>query len=448
MSGTIDKHVGFQAMLEQYASADFARFHMPGHKGICDSPLDVTELEMTDDLYSPSSAIMELEARFAHAYGARHSFLLVNGSSSGVLAMLLTLGEGKQILTSLDCHRSVINAAAICDDEVAFTNAEPDPNDIANALHAKPADAVIITSPTYYGKCLDIAAISDIAHSYGALLFVDAAHGAHLPFLNMPLHFPSDKADMWCVSAHKTLDALTQTAILNLGTHAPIECTHIRRMLSLSNTSSPSFILMLSLEKALNKALEHGRWDAHISRILNFRRRIMEISDISQNSGSNIDPTRLVLDVSVSGNTGYTALSHLNSRSISPECADASRVVFITVPADKDEWYMRLFDALCDMPRNVSNEEIPALVPKQGIQRMSIRSAALSQAEHIPLETSCGRIPAVCAGLYPPGSPIFTPGYAITSESIEYIMAYKRLGASLFGIDKGMIPCVIDTNVI
>ncbi|MBQ9832347.1 MAG: aminotransferase class V-fold PLP-dependent enzyme [Clostridia bacterium] len=445
---TSEMNCEFESMLKSYADGDFARFHMPGHKGQTASPLDVTELSSTDDLTAPENAIKTLEERFAQFYKSKHSFLLVNGSTAGIHAFLLSLGTNKKIIVSRDCHRSIIHGAALCDDELIFISTQTHA-EIKNALTVHHAEAVILTSPTYYGECADISAISDICHKNGALLFVDAAHGAHFPFSDMLPYFPYDKVDMWCVSTHKTLNALTQTAVLNLGICSRFSEADVRRKLLLANTSSPSFLLMLSLEKALNHASDRNLWNSHILRIKSFREKLSrEFSDISLNNSADTDITRLCINVSATGNTGYAAMRFLEQNGIMAECADAERIVLITTPSDKDEWYDRLFDALKTMKRNSSLPILPTRPQNFGKQKISIRNAIFSSIEYIPIEKSIGRISAACIGLYPPGSAIIAPGEEILPEIVDYLLLQQKLFGNLYGLSNGAVPCVMGSNVI
>lgn len=433
----------FEKMLTHYASSSPARFHMPGHKGLLGSPLDVTELSATDNLHSPQNAITALEENFAKAYQARHSFLLVNGSTSGIHAFLLALGTNKTIIVSRECHRSIIHGAALCDDEVIFTPAQS-ASDIETALKTAPSvDAVILTSPDYYGRCADIERIADIVHSHNALLFVDSAHGAHFPFCDELPRFPHEKVDMWCVSAHKTLDALTQSAILNLGSCCPFSVEQIRNVLMLENTSSPSFLLMLSLEKALFNA-QSGAWKAHVNRIKAVKERILyTFDDITPDSFENSDITRLCLDVSRTGNTGYEVALFLEKSNIFCECANETHIILITTPSDLDEWYERLIFALASLERKPVNSSLFTAVPMSaGHFSMSIRKAMFSEVEYVPLEKCAGRISAVCLGIYPPGSPLVAPGEKMLAETVDYLVKHEEFFSDTYGTVNGCVPCV------
>ncbi|MDY3308487.1 MAG: aminotransferase class V-fold PLP-dependent enzyme, partial [Eubacteriales bacterium] len=227
---------------------------MPGHKGRIKNDLlssaarfDVTELAMTDDLNEPCGVIAFLETELAGIYSAKHSIMLVNGSTTGNIAMLASIGQSKRILLARDCHKSALAGAALAGHEVIslFPDTELSvitPESVEAALSESSFDAVFITSPTYYGQCCDVDAIADIVHAHGCKLFVDSAHGAHFPFSEQ-LPCSPDKSDAWGVSCHKTLPSFTQTAILNIGASSDIDPKEMQKYVSLIQSSSPSYIL-------------------------------------------------------------------------------------------------------------------------------------------------------------------------------------------------------------
>ncbi len=284
-------------ILGDFAQGDVARFHMPGHKGRGlgrflppeAARCDVTELSMTDNLHAPEGCIADTQLAVARAYGARASFLLVNGSTAALQAMLLSLEPDDRLLLYRDCHRSAISAAALAGvetvletpgfDEAAGLFAMPDADALSAALARTGATAVLITSPNAYGYCADLPALSAAAHAHGALLLVDAAHGAHFPFCDALPPGAAGFADLWGHSQHKTLNALTQAATLHLG-DCRIPPERVQRALSLLQTTSPSYLLMSSIDWAVFMAARDD-WRAHIRRCEALRREIGAIAGLS-----------------------------------------------------------------------------------------------------------------------------------------------------------------------
>lgn len=424
-----------------YAANEPIRFHMPGHKGFLD-PLDVTELPGTDNLHRPTEAIKELESRCAKAFCARDSLLLVNGSTAGNIGMLMSIGNGKRVLLGRNCHKSGLSGIAIAGHDAV--GLYPDefgivsPADVANALDeaAKnaPCDAVFITSPTYMGRVCDIDAIAKVVHDRGALLFVDCAHGAHFSFSKL-LPAPPTAADAWVISCHKTLNALTQTAVLNLGESFPYSVAYVRRLLGIIQSTSPSYKLMLSIENAIEHA---DGWTEHVLRMREFRKRLTTLPEIElehTDTAFDFDVTRLTL--SVRGMIGYHLGALLESRGIFPEMCDVYSATFITAPCDPDFWYERLFDELRTICTAHTNDAplLDSYVPYAmgGEKVMDVRSAMLSGTSIRPLDSSIGCVSAQAVGIYPPGIATLYPGERISREAVKLLTEQAALGAELFG---------------
>ena len=453
------------SMLEAYARSSTARFHMPGHKGTGGAgiaferiaPVDITELGFSDDLHRPVGAIADSQRAWADACGARDCFFLVNGSTAGVLAMLLSLGTGRRVLIGRDCHKSAIAALALAGHEaipvapeigkdgLGMVSAEA----VDRALTCSPCDAVLITSPNYYGMCADLKAIADVARRHGALLFADAAHGAHFPFSPLLPESPAGYADAWVVSAHKTLCALTQTALLMVSHGSRADTGAIRRSLSMIMTSSPSYPLMASLERALTLA-RGSAWTGHVRRIMDVRERLRGLGGLlllgDERTGragiSELDLTRLCMRVDGRGISGFDALSSLMEHGVAAEMADSAHVVLITSPNDPYEWYERLVRALDLIPAGAEEPFVPhhACSPHETV--LSVREAAFSAMEHVPAERAAGRVAAEAFGIYPPGTALVFPGERIEPGDIAALTALMGQRAAFFGVESGMVACI------
>ncbi len=433
----------------KYAGGRPARFHMPGHKGLL-SVCDVTEVSGTDNLQSPTEAILESERLCAEALGGRDAFFSVNGSSACNLAMLMLLGCGKTVLLGRDCHRSAISGIAVAGQETEPLFPEADgrysPEAVDRALSRRRCDAVFITSPSYRGAVSDIAAIAEAAHSHGALLLIDCAHGAHFAFSDSLPDIPRE-ADMWCVSAHKTLASLTQTAVLLTGNSCPYPREAVQQTMNMFQSTSPSYLFMASIERSV---LEPMDWDAHfsrISRIADDIRSIKGVGLLGSPDKRKQDITRL--NVSVDGLTGYDVGRMLESRRIVPEMADRECVTLITSPADKSEWYEMLLKALNEIG-GAGRDKISfsSADPRRfmGERALDVRSALTGAKKLIPLEKAVGAVAAGAVGCYPPGTAVLFPGETITREAAEYLIDEAGKGAELFGSSDGMVT-IVDNGV-
>ena len=429
-----------QAMLEAYAGKNMDRWHMPGHKGNIESmpgSWDVTEVEGSDNLHHPSEGIAEAQKLLAEAAGACHSHLLVGGSTAGIHAMLALLAPGDGVIISRWVHKAATNALQLYglkphwvqpgwDEQEAI--AVDEPKRVLHAIEEYPdARAVFVTSPDYFGRCLALDEISSAAHRHGMLLFVDCAHGAHFPFSELLPASPAGLADAWVTSAHKTLPSLTQSAWLHAG--SAVEETRLLRALAWVQSSSPSYWLMASLDRARVMA-QQADWAALIDCCHRFRDVIHQTPGLKMLN--NDDPTRLVVDVSGRGISGMKAEQLLREAGIEMEMADARRVVAIATPWDESEKFDRLASAMAELPWETETVAIPAL-PEPG-EAVLPMSCARGARRSIPLCEAAGHTAADAAGAYPPGIALWQPGERIEKRHIDYLTALKAQDCELFGV--------------
>ncbi|NMO98277.1 aminotransferase class I/II-fold pyridoxal phosphate-dependent enzyme, partial [Paenibacillus lemnae] len=251
-------------------------FHVPGHKNgeaysgdAAAQPfremmaLDVTEITGMDDLHHPEGVIQEAQQLAADCFGAEESFFLVGGSTSGNLAMILTVccQQGDLLLLQRNVHKSVLNGLMLSGAKAVFMESEqdstsglavaPSPETVAVALAAHPeAKGVLVTMPNYYGMGSDLTGMAQICHAHGIPLLVDEAHGAHYGLHpDLPAHALSCGADIVVQSTHKMLAAMTMGAMLHV--QGPrIDRALLRGRLAMVQSSSPSYPLMGSLDLA------------------------------------------------------------------------------------------------------------------------------------------------------------------------------------------------------
>ena len=453
-----------QETLGNYARENSARFHMPGHKGRGLSGFwrdelqlwDVTELSNTDNLHAPHGAIATAQQVMAQAYGAKASFFVVNGGTNAVQAMIFALGDQDKLLLARDCHRSAVSGAALRGIETCYLSPRYDeargllgmvtPEDLDEALTQTRATAVLMTSPNAYGFCADIAGLAEAAHRHGALLLLDSAHGAHYPFSDALPRAPGGYADLFAHSQHKTMDALTQAASLHLG-DCRITTEQLRRALAMTETTSPSYLLMASLDWSVYMAKRRD-WTGQVARCIALEDKIEAIEGLRvfhDPIGIGVyerDRTRIVIDVTRRGYTGYEAQTILEENNIYLEMADARRLVLITSPNDEPVWYEQLLETLAALPKKKpqntreSGEEIRFAANEE---RMRIREATFAQTQTLPLRQAEGRVAAEPIGIYPPGIALVMPGEVVDRRAIDYLLAQERGGGALFGVYEGSV---------
>ncbi len=462
--------------LRKYAEEVCQVFHMPGHKLGRGIPaelsqnllqLDVTEVEGTDNLHFPEGIIMEAQHQAAKAFGADATYFLVNGSSCGVQAAIMSVcARGQKIIVGRDSHKSVVSGLVLSGAEPVFVYpefneefsipSEVTAESIEKALGANPdACAVLITRPNYYGICSDIEKISSLVHAHGKILIVDEAHGAHFAF-NDRLPEPALKhgADICIQSAHKTLPAVTQGAYLHVKGHR-VDQERLAVNLAMLQTSSPSYIIMAYLDIARAIMVNEGKEKLETLIDINEqfiglleKNRIYKVLS-SKNMGINViqDPTRLVINVSGLGISGYQTERILREKyRIQVEMADFENIVMITTVADTRENLQDVYQALselaaisADTGHSSGGLALRSLIQERYVERenksiLSPCEAYAAGKEELELELCEGRICAETITPYPPGIPFLYPGEIIVASGIEYIRSILAAGGRVNGV--------------
>ena len=375
--------------LKDHSANGIYPMHMPGHKQNgkfmppgypCD--IDITEIYGFDDLHDPQGILLETSKLAAELYGSLEAFMLVNGTTVGILAAIGSHTErGDTILAVSNCHWSTPNAAKLFGLEVEYITPEFDeesgvacsvtPDSIQSALKSDPdIKVVIITSPTYEGVVSDITSIASIVHDAGGILIIDSAHGAHLGFSEaFPGSATRQGADIVIVSLHKTLPALTQCSLLHVCTER-VKTPVLKEMLSILQTSSPSYVLMASIDYCLRLLKAEGPKLFHDYKqsLKEFNNKIKSLKNISvlcrghDNSNSGLhprffsyDPGKIVITTKSTTLSGAGLAEILrNEYKIEIERVYSDYVIAMTSICDKPEGFTRLANALCTIDAKLS----------------------------------------------------------------------------------------------
>ena len=452
MAGPIRK------MLEEYAALGLLRMHMPGHKGRLDA-YDVTEVEGTDSLYEPTQGIREAELAAARSWGARASFLLVNGSTAGIQAMVLwARQQGRALVLPRNCHISAVHACALASVqphwlEPPWSRAQQtfgwSHESAVEALGSVPNPAILAVYPNYFGCCADLAALAEACAD--TIVLTDEAHGAHFAFSDrLPVDAGAFSA-LWVAGAHKTLPAPTQTAFLHCG--ARVNPNDVKRILRAFTTTSPSYKLMAGLDDGRlwmeTNPAPLAQTIAHCGRLRDAVNAIAGLhcwgpQDILAQGYAALDPTRITVDVRGLRMTGWQAQDKLRTLGVQAEMADLLRVVFIVTAMDGDRELETLLSALKRLAEQRGNDTPAGLdaLPAPGPAAMTLREAWLAQAVDVPMEKAIGRVAVEPFGAYPPGIALCMPGERITAEAIGAAKLAQEAGGSLFGLRDGYISVV------
>lgn len=458
------------AKLKNYADSDYLPMHMPGHKrrlGELGNPffIDITEIDGFDNLHHAEDILLEVQKQAADIYHAKESHYLVNGSTSGLLAAISACTSfGGQILMARNSHKAAYHGAFLKGLSIHYLyppfledlgiNGKISPKDVENSLKQnQEIQAVLITSPTYDGVVSDIRAIADLVHSYQIPLIVDSAHGAHFPFSSC---FPEDAlacgADLVIHSLHKTLPALTQSALLHMQGNL-VDREKLRRYLAMYQTSSPSYVLMAGMEQCLKWSISHlEEFELFVKNLLWLRAELKQMSVLELIEVEGMDISKILISVKNCSLNGQELSSLLREEfHIELEMACSTYVCAMTSVADTKKELERLLNALLSIDemlfqqgkRNASGEKLEL---SEGIFRTEVL-ATLQEVEELPQELCCleeavGRMSADFINLYPPGIPILAPGERISAEIVKQILLYEKEQLEVHGLYKGKVKVV------
>ena len=456
-------------MLERYRELGHISFAMPGHKGghgfpapflehIC--AYDVTELAETDSLHAPREEIREAMRLAAAFYGAEETFFLVNGSTAGIHCMLAAAcRRGGKVLVNRGCHMSLIHACILFGLEPVYipqgllegfgVPAPVRPAQVQAALSRHRVQAVLLTSPNFYGVCADLEEIAAIAHAHRVPLLVDEAHGAHFAAAEV---FPQTAiragADMAVQSAHKTLNAPNQSAFLHIRSDL-VDRERLRAYTVMLQTSSPSYPMVAAMDLARAELEDGQQWGALYRACVALKARIAAQSAICPLTaacagGYAVDETRLVFNFSAYQTTGFDVFRKLTEQGIDAEMADLDNVVCIATAANTAAELHILEKALLSIaeklpPAGTRYEAAPPPVLEQALPPADAFDAP---GVYLPLKQAAGRISKTTAAAYPPGVPVIACGERISPEAAAYLCELQEAGAEITGLRDEMIEVV------
>ncbi len=460
--------------LQEYQRQHTLSFHVPGHKHGIGLPSlvkvwgktvfehDLTIMPDLDSIYKPHGIIAKAQRLAADAFKADHAFFMVNGTTSAIQGMLMaTLDPGDKVIVPRNVHKSIVSGLILSGAEPIYV--QPPIDDylgivrgmttdiVRQALRQYPeAKAVFTINTTYYGMAPELKQICELAHESEIPVLVDEAHGAHLAF--HPLLPPSGTeagADIVASSTHKLAGSLTQSSMLL--TQGPyIDPLEVKSTLNLTQTTSPSYLLLASLDAArqhmslhgkalLTEAMNLANWARHEIN-WNIPGLYVYGNDMVGMPGCPAyDPTKLIISVRALGVSGFEIERILRQGfHIQVELSDLYNVICIVTIGDTKDTVRTLVEALRQIasrykPRDVREEKI-SLPPIPSLAYLP-REAYYSETRKIPLTQAAGRIVAEMLMVYPPGIPLIAPGEILTQDIIDYVLSIKEQDAHIYGTE-------------
>ncbi|MEG0313717.1 MAG: aminotransferase class I/II-fold pyridoxal phosphate-dependent enzyme [Erysipelotrichaceae bacterium] len=473
-----------QALLA-YKAKRTVSFDVPGHKqgkgnkrltrflGEDTMQVDVNSMKPLDNLCHPVGVIKDAQELAAQAFHASSAFFMLNGTSSGVQAMIMSaLKENEEIILPRNVHRSAINALILCGAKPVYVNPSVNTHlgiplgmkieDIKKAIKTHPnAKAILVNNPTYYGICSNLKEIVKIAHEAKMLVLVDEAHGTHFYFQeDSPISGMDAGADMAAVSIHKTGGSLTQSSLLLLGKN--VNEDYVRQIINLTQTTSGSYLLMASLDISRSNLAVNGK---------DIFKSVMEFATYAREEVNNIkgyyaygkelingddiydfDATKLSIhtrDIGLAGIEVYNILR--DDYNIQIEFGDIGNILAIISVGDRDLEIERLLSALDQIKRDYQKDPQDLFDHEyvDPIVEMTPKKAFYAKQNNMKLDESVNQISGEFVMCYPPGIPILAPGELITKDIIDYINYAKEKGCQLTGtqdMDINTIQVVMEEN--
>ena len=443
-------------------------FHMPGHKGsaiyrehgygeFLDNIMDcdITEIPGADNLYQTEGVLKKTMERYRQLYGSKESYLLINGSSGGLIAAILaSVPKGGKLVMARNCHKSIFNALSLGDVVPVYAYPETieeygilgavSPEEVARCLDENPdAAAVILPSPNYYGICSDVSAIAEEVHARGKILIIDQAHGAHLAFFakhgqqGFPAAAEVSGADLVINSIHKTLASFTQTALLNVCSDR-VDKYDLEDRLQAIESSSPSYPMMATLDLNADLMEQYGEelmkdWAESLRWFYETAEK--EVPGLRIMRHPMLDFTKLNLDMSAYGLNGNELEDLLMEEDIFIELVTGNILMCMTGIGNKRCDFEKLLNALKKIAAERQLLDVKPQQPSAVTASLKMTAVPLRK-ERVKLEEAAGRVCASSVIPYPPGIPIVCPGEIFDEEVLTYIKARREAEEKVIGLDE------------
>ena len=438
-------------------------FHVPGHKlgKIYDRlnytnilnkiySMDTTEIPGTDNLHSPEGIIKRSQKVASEVFNSDETYYLINGSTCGIQASIMSLCPPKsKIIVNRDCHQSVINACILGDIEPVYISSKIDKNtniikgiDIDNAIKViddnLDAKAIILTYPTYYGMTYELNIVCEYAHKKNIAVIVDEAHGAHLGLSDkLPKTALEQGADIVIQSTHKTLPSFTQSSMIHIQGNR-VNKEQLVSILKIIESSSPSYILMASLEIAVDIYNNYGI--KLMNELLNNIDKLKQ--SFNKNNGIEFydtdDKTKVFISAINMGLIGYELETILRQEyNIQVELSNYYGALLICTIGNDDEDFKNLEIALNEISKkyksnkNIEKIHYPNNIP---IKKLTPREAFYKEKKSVKIYESVGKVSGEYIIPYPPGISLISPGEIITKDVIDYILFCKEKGMNVSGL--------------
>ncbi|SFD35899.1 aminotransferase class I/II-fold pyridoxal phosphate-dependent enzyme [Clostridium uliginosum] len=421
--------------------------------------IDITEVEPLDNLHCPEGVIKEAQELLSKTYNVKKAYFMINGSSGGNLVSIFdAFNEGDEVVVERNCHKSIYNGLILRKLKVTYIEPvidyendlffPPNKENIYDAIKkCQNPKGIILTYPNYFGICYDIEEIIKDLKQKGLKIIIDAAHGAHFGINDRLPKSVASLGDYVILSAHKTLPALTQGSYLLVNN----ECGNIEFYLKAFMTTSPSYLIMASLDYARYYLDKYGKGDYEllIAVCEKWREKINKINKVHIISKEDlkedydIDITRYIMMLP-KGFSGHKLLDYLRTKKIQAEMSFSRGVVLILSPFNTERDFNTIYDAIVGLNLSLLKDDNKAkyfsIIPKKVLEPYETFKL---QGKLCFIEESEGKISKEMIVPYPPGIPLICAGEVITKDAINIIKDYIKNERSIIGVVDNKIEVVI-----
>jgi lysine decarboxylase len=429
-------------------------FTIPGHKQRDDLVGDVVAGDVPlyaglDSMKLSTGVLAEAEARAARLWGADYCRFSTGGSTHANQAVALALaGDGDKVVVSRTLHRSLLLGLVLAGLTPVWVRPDTDPatglplgvapSTVRKALDANPeAKAVLVGDPSYVGTVGDIAGLAEAAHEHGVPLVVDAAWSAHFGFHpDLPRHPLQLGADVMVTSAHKTLPAWSQAALV-LANMDRVDPVRLDAGVEATATTSPAGAVLASIDASRALLERDGKrlLDVAIKAAREARDRLAAIDGLVVLDGPGVDPLKLTLVLPGTGADGNAVEQDLLDAGLPVESADRDVIVAVVSLADTAESLDAFATAVASSveryrrtPRTVMGPSAYGVDPVIAIPP---RQAFFAERDGVPFDRAIGEVSAELVAPYPPGIPVLAPGEEITPATLDALERARAAGVRI-----------------
>ncbi|MDR1167264.1 MAG: aminotransferase class I/II-fold pyridoxal phosphate-dependent enzyme [Heliobacteriaceae bacterium] len=435
------------------------QFHIPGHtKGGCVLPefralignkalcVDTTdEFDNLGTLHPATGPVKEAQELAAKAFRAKRTFFLLNGSTAGNLAFGMGLTrQGQKIITNRNCHRSILTGLIISGAEPLWLTpnrleewglwGSVDPANLEEMLENNDDVGLVwITNPTYEGVMSDVKTIAAVCKKYQVPLVVDEAHACLWNFSeNLPTPALQFGADAVIHSLHKTGGSMSQSSMLHIAHDSLISTVTVEKALKLLQTTSPSMLLLASLDAAranLESVSGRKQIECAVSNAKYLRREIDKLKHIHHlqpASGYETDVTKVFIKADGLSGVQLESILEIDFGIEVESASDIGLLILSNIGnSKKDIEYLVKCLKKIDKSHYIGIHEDKKFMPMlEPVIKMSLREAFFCAKETVPKSEAVGRVAAEVIAECPPGIAVLLPGELITEEHLPYLVDY------------------------